>query len=124
MPRATNAPASRARRKKVIAEAKGYRGRRSKLFRYAKDARMKAKTWSYRDRKVRKRTFRALWIHRLNAAAREEGITYSRFVQGLKLANIELDRKVLSDMAVADPVAFKQIIARVKEVLPAADVAA
>ena len=79
MPRATNAAASRARRKRVIKAAKGYRGRRSKLFRYAKDARMKAKYWAYRDRKTRKRTFRYLWIQRLNAAARANGMTYSRF---------------------------------------------
>jgi len=124
MPRATNAPASRSRRKKVIAEAKGYRGRRSKLFRYAKDARMKGKYWAYRDRKNRKRTFRALWIHRLNAAVRAEGITYSRFIQGLHLAKIELDRKILADLAVTDEAAFKKIVARVIEVLSAQKVAA
>ena len=93
MPRATNSPASRARRKRVIKASKGYRGRRSKLFRYAKDAQMKAKYWAYRDRKTRKRTFRSLWISRLNAAVRAEGITYSRFVEGLKAAGIVLDRK-------------------------------
>jgi len=92
MPRATNAPASRARRKRVVAASKGYRGRRSKLFRYAKDAQMKGKYWAYRDRKTRKRNFRALWITRLSAAVRAEGITYSRFIEGLKFANIELDR--------------------------------
>jgi large subunit ribosomal protein L20 len=81
MPRATNAPASRARRKRVIKKAKGYRGRRSKLFRYAKDAIMKGKYWAYRDRKTRKRTFRYLWIQRLNAAARANGLTYSRFAE-------------------------------------------
>lgn len=124
MPRATNAPASRSRRKKVIAEAKGYRGRRSKLFRYAKDARMKGKYWAYRDRKTRKRNFRALWIHRLNAAVRAEGITYSRFIQGLHLAKIELDRKILADLAVTDEAAFKKIVARVIEVLPAQKAAA
>ena len=94
MPRATNSPASRARRKRVIKASKGYRGRRSKLFRYAKDAQMKAKYWAYRDRKTRKRTFRSLWITRLNAAVRAEGITYSRFLEGLKAAGIALDRKV------------------------------
>lgn len=118
MPRATNAPASRARRKKVIEEASGYRGRRSKLFRYAKDARMKGKYWAYRDRKTRKRNIRSLWIHRLNAAVRLEGVTYSRFIEGLKLANIALDRKILADLAVHDEAAFKKIVARVKEVLP------
>lgn len=119
MPRATNAPASRARRKKVIEEASGYRGRRSKLFRYAKDARMKGKYWSYRDRKTRKRNFRGLWIHRLNAATREEGLTYSRFIEGLKLANIELDRKILADIAVEDPAAFKVILEAARKALPA-----
>lgn len=120
MPRATNSPASRARRKKVIAEASGYRGRRSKLFRYAKDARMKGKYWSYRDRKTRKRNFRALWITRLNAAARAEGLTYSRFIEGLKAAQVELDRKVLADLAVDDPAAFSAIVAIAKKALPAA----
>ena len=93
MPRATNAPASRERRKRVIKNAKGYRGRRSKLFRYAKDATMKGQYWAYRDRKTRKRTFRYLWIQRLNAAARANGMTYSRFAEGLKAAGIGLDRK-------------------------------
>ena len=101
MPRATNAPASRARRKRVIKSAKGFRGRRSKLFRYAKDATMKGKYWAYRDRKTRKRTFRYLWIQRLNAAARANGLTYSRFAEGLKAAGVGLDRKVLADIAVS-----------------------
>ena len=92
MPRATNAPASRERRKRVLDAAKGYRGRRSKLFRYAKDATMKAKYWAYRDRKTRKRNFRMLWVQRLNAAVRAQGLTYSRFAEGLKAANIGLDR--------------------------------
>jgi len=114
MPRATNSPASRARRKKVIKAAKGYRGRRSKLFRYAKDAQMKAKYWAYRDRKTRKRNFRALWISRLNAAVRTEGISYNRFIEGLKTAGIMLDRKVLSDLAVNEEGAFKKIVAQAK----------
>jgi large subunit ribosomal protein L20 len=117
MPRATNAPASRARRKRVIDASKGYRGRRSKLFRYAKDAQMKAKTWAYRDRKNRKRTFRALWVTRLSAAVRAEGITYSRFIEGLKAANILLDRKVLSDIAVTDEPAFKEVVKLAKSAL-------
>jgi large subunit ribosomal protein L20 len=96
MPRATNAPASRARRKRILKKAKGYRGRRSKLFRYAKDAIMKGQYWAYRDRKTRKRTFRYLWIQRLNAAARANGMTYSRLAEGLKAAGIGLDRKVLA----------------------------
>ena len=110
MPRATNAPASRERRKRVLDQAKGYRGRRSKLFRYAKDATMKGKYWSYRDRKTRKRNFRMLWIARVNAAARAQGITYSRFMEGIKAAGIDLDRKVLADLAVTEEVAFQGIV--------------
>ncbi len=117
MPRATNAPASRERRKRVVDSAKGYRGRRSKLFRYAKDATMKAKYWAYRDRKTRKRTFRYLWIQRLNAAVRAQGLTYSRFAEGLKAANIGLDRKVLSELAITVATAFTAIVAKVKSAL-------
>ncbi len=119
MPRATNAPASRARRKRVIDASKGYRGRRSKLFRYAKDAQMKGKYWAYRDRKTRKRNFRALWITRLNAAVRAQGVTYSRFVEGLKAANITIDRKVLSDIAIKDEATFNLIVAKSSEALTA-----
>src|SRR5918998_4337195 len=117
MPRATNAPASRERRKRVLDRAKGFRGRRSKLFRYAKDATMKAKYWAYRDRKTRKRTFRYLWIQRLNAAVRAQGMTYSRFAEGLKAAGIGLDRKVLSDLAISDEGAFRAIVEQVKTAL-------
>lgn len=117
MPRATNAPASRARRKRVIDASKGYRGRRSKLFRYAKDAQMKAKSWAYRDRKTRKRTIRSLWIVRLNAACREHGLSYNRFVEGLKAARIGLDRKILSDIAINDPGAFAQVVEAAKSAL-------
>ncbi len=117
MPRATNAPASRERRKRVVDAARGYRGRRSKLFRYAKDATMKAKYWAYRDRKTRKRTFRYLWIQRLNAAVRAQGMSYSRFAEGLKAAKIGLDRKVLSDMAITDEVSFTAIVGQVKSAL-------
>jgi large subunit ribosomal protein L20 len=109
MPRATNAPASRERRKRVLDKAKGYRGRRSKLFRYAKDATMKAKYWAYRDRKTRKRNFRNLWIQRINAACRQFGTTYSRFMEGLAAAKIEIDRKALADLAVTDEATFKAI---------------
>ena len=119
MPRATNSPASRARRKKVIEKAKGFRGRRSKLFRYAKNAVMKAETWAYRDRKTRKRNFRMLWQQRINAAARANGLTYSRFIEGLKAAGIGLDRKILSDLAITDEAAFKAIIDKVKAALEA-----
>ena len=110
MPRATNAPASRERRKRVLDKAKGYRGRRSKLYRYAKDAIMKGQYWAYRDRKNRKRMFRYLWIQRLNAACRAQGITYSRFMEGVTALKLGLDRKVLSDMAITDETAFKAIV--------------
>ena len=117
MPRATNAPASRERRKRVVKSAKGYRGRRSKLFRYAKDATMKGKYWAYRDRKNRKRTFRYLWIQRLNAAVRAQGLTYSRFAEGLKATGIGLDRKILSDLALTDEKSFTAIVDQVKDAL-------
>lgn len=110
MPRATNARASRERRKRVLDRAKGFRGRRSKLFRYAKDATMKAKYWSYRDRKTRKRNFRNLWIQRINAACRQFGVTYSRFMEGLVAAKIEVDRKALADLAITDETTFKAIL--------------
>jgi large subunit ribosomal protein L20 len=114
MARATNAPASRERRRRVLRKAKGYRGRRSKLFRYAKDATMKGQYWAYRDRKTRKRNFRMLWIQRLNAAVRANGMTYSRFAEGLKAAGITLDRKILADLAVTDEKTFASIIEQVK----------
>jgi len=117
MPRATNAPASRERRKRVVDKARGFRGRRSKLFRYAKNAVMKAEYWSYRDRKTRKRTFRYLWIARINAAARAYGLTYSRFMEGLNASGITLDRKVLADLAVTDEAAFKAIFDTVANAL-------
>ncbi len=110
MPRATNAPASRERRKRMLDKAKGFRGRRSKLFRYAKNAIMKAEYWSYRDRKNRKRMFRRLWVTRLNAAARANGLTYSRFMEGLRASGSQLDRKVLADLAVTDETAFQAIV--------------
>jgi large subunit ribosomal protein L20 len=115
MPRATNAPASRERRKRVIQKAKGYRGRRSKLFRYAKDATMKGQYWSYRDRKVRKRNFRNLWVARINAAARGLDMTYSRFIEALAKAKIDIDRKILADLAVNEPQAFAAILQSVKK---------
>jgi len=117
MPRATNAPASRERRKRVLDKAKGFRGRRSKLFRYAKNAIMKAEYWSYRDRKTRKRNFRKLWIVRLNAACRANGITYSRFIEGLTATGNLLDRKVLSDMAISDEAAFLTLLNKAKAAL-------
>ena len=117
MPRATNAPASRERRKKMVDKARGFRGRRSKLFRYAKNAIMKAQYWAYRDRKTRKRMFGKLWNQRINAAARANGLTYSRFMEGLKDAGIALDRKVLADLAVQDEAAFKVLVEKAKAVL-------
>ncbi len=119
MPRATNGPASRERRKKLLEKAKGFRGRRSKLFRYAKNAIMKAQYWAFRDRKTRKRNFRMLWQQRINAAARANGLTYSRFIEGLNAAGIDLDRKVLADIAVQDESAFKALIAKAKTALAA-----
>lgn len=117
MPRATNAPASRQRRKRILKKAKGFRGGRSKLLRTAKDAVFKSQTWAYRDRKNRKRTFRSLWVQRINAATRAEGLTYSRFIEGLHAAGIELDRKVLSDMAITDAAAFKAVVEKAKSAL-------
>ena len=114
MPRATNAPASRERRKKMVDKARGFRGRRSKLFRYAKNAIMKAQYWAFRDRKTRKRMFGKLWNQRINAAARAEGLTYSRFMEGLKGVGITLDRKVLADLAMNDAAAFKSLAAKAK----------
>jgi len=117
MPRATNSAASRARRKRILMKAKGFRGGRSKLIRTAKDSVYKAQQWAYRDRKVRKRTFRGLWIQRINAAAKLSGMTYSRFMEGLKFAGIELDRKVLADIAVTDAEAFAAFVGKAKAAL-------
>ena len=114
MSRVKRGVTARARHKKVLKQAKGFRGRRSKVFRVAKQALMKAGQYAYRDRKAKKRVFRALWITRINAAAREHGMTYSVFINGLKKASIELDRKVLADMAVADKPAFAAIIDQVR----------
>ena len=117
MPRATNAPASRKRRKRILKKAKGFRGSRSKLYRYAKDAVYKSQTWAYRDRKKRKGNFRRLWIQRINAAARNNDLTYSRFMEGLKAAGIELDRKVLADIAVHDEAAFSTLADQARSAL-------
>src|SRR4051812_11060738 len=117
MPRGTKAPPRRERRKTGLKKTKSHPGRRSKLFRYAKDATMKGQYWAYRDRKTRKRNFRYLWIQRLNAAARANGMTYSRLAEGLKAAGIGLDRKILADLAVTDELAFKSIIDQAKSAL-------
>ena len=108
--RVTNAPASRKRRNRMLQAAKGFRLKRSKLYRYASDAVDHGRQYAYRDRRVKKRTFRYLWQVRINAAARAAGITYSRFIEGLKAAKIALDRKVLSDIAAQDTVAFGELV--------------
>ena len=108
--RATNAPASRKRRKRMLSAAKGFRLKRSKLYRYASDAVDHGRQYAYRDRRTKKRTFRYLWQVRINAATRAAGITYSRFIEGLKAAQIALDRKVLADIAARDAAAFGELI--------------
>ncbi len=117
MARATNSPASRKRRKKVLKYAKGYFGSKSKLFRYAKEAVQHAWQYAYAARRKKKGDFRGLWIVRLNAACRNAGISYSRFIEGLKAANIELDRKVLSDLAIRDEVAFSALVKQAQDAL-------
>ncbi|MBI2949540.1 MAG: 50S ribosomal protein L20 [Verrucomicrobia bacterium] len=108
--RVTNAPASRKRRKRTIQAAKGFRMRRSKLYRYAADALDHGRQYAFRDRKTKKRNFRALWQVRINAAARAAGLTYSRFMEGLKAAKVTLDRKVLADLAATDGAAFGELV--------------
>ena len=108
--RVTNAPASRKRRKRMVTAAKGYRMRRSKLYRYASDAVDHGRAYAFRDRKTKKRNYRALWQIRINAAARAAGVTYSRFMEGLKAAKVALDRKVLADIAATDAPAFSELI--------------
>ena len=108
--RVTNAPASRKRRKRMITAAKGYRMRRSKLYRYASDAVDHGRAYAFRDRKTKKRNFRALWQIRINAAARAAGTTYSRFMEGLKAAKVALDRKILADIAATDAAAFSELV--------------
>ena len=108
--RATNAPASRKRRIRTIKAAKGFRMRRSKLYRYAADALDHGRQYAYRDRKTKKRNYRALWQIRINAAARSGGITYSRFMEGLKAAKVDLDRKTLADIAATDSAAFTELV--------------
>ena len=108
--RVTNAPASRKRRSRMITAAKGYRMRRSKLYRYASDAVDHGRQYAYRDRRRMKRTFRYLWQARINAAARTAGITYSRLIEGLKAAKVALDRKILADLAATDVAAFLEVV--------------
>jgi large subunit ribosomal protein L20 len=115
--RVTNAVASRKRRKRMLGRAKGFRFRRSKLYRYASDAVDHGMVYATRDRRVRKRTFRALWQIRINAAVRAAGLTYSRFIEGLKAARIGLDRKILADLAATDAPAFSAVIELARQAL-------
>ena len=108
--RVTNAPASRKRRKRMLKLAKGFRLKRSKLYRYASDAVDHGLKYAYRDRRTKKRTFRALWQVRINAAARAAGITYSRLIEGLKAAQVALDRKIIADLAATDAAAFGELV--------------
>jgi large subunit ribosomal protein L20 len=117
MPRVTRGVTAHARHKKVIGQAKGYRGRRKNVFRVAKQAVIKAAQYAYRDRRQRKRQFRALWIARINAAAREHGLSYSRLISGLNKSEISIDRKVLADIAVSDKHAFAQLVEQAKSCL-------
>ena len=119
MPRVKRGVTARARHKKVIDQAKGFRGRRGNVYRVAKEAVMKAGQYAYRDRRQRKREFRALWIARINAAARELGLTYSKLMQGLKKAAVEVDRKLLAELAIADKAAFARIADQAKAKLGA-----
>ena len=119
MPRVKRGVTARARHKKIIALAKGYRGRRKNVYRIAKQAVMKAGQYAYRDRRQKKRQFRSLWIARINAAAREQGMKYSTFMNGLKKAQIEVDRKVLADLAVFDKPAFAALATQAKAQLGA-----
>ena len=119
MPRVKRGVTAHARHKKVLAKAKGFRGRRKNVFRVAKQAVMKAGQYAYRDRRVKKREFRALWIARINAGARQFGLSYSAFMNGLKKSAIEIDRKVLADLAVADKAAFAKLAEQAKARLTA-----
>lgn len=115
MSRVKTGPVARARRKKILKLAKGYVGARSRQFQKAKEAVTKALTYAYRDRKTRKRDFRSLWIIRINAAARAEGMTYGRFIEGLTKAGVELDRKIISTIAISDYEGFKKLVEIAKE---------
>lgn len=108
---------SRRRHKSLLKQAEGFKGRRKSCFKIAKRAVHKALQYAYRDRRQRRRQMRTLWIARINAAVRDEGVSYSRFIQGCRMANIELDRKVLADMAVRDPAAFSAVVSRAKQAL-------
>ncbi len=117
MARIKRGTTTKARHKRVLKQAKGYWGRRKNTIRVARQAVEKAGQYAYRDRKVKKRNFRSLWIQRINAAVRAEGLTYARFMHGLKLAEVELDRKVLADLAMNEPEAFSAVVAQSKDAL-------
>ena len=114
MPRSVNSVAKRARRKKILKQAKGYFGRRKNVWTVAKNAVEKGLQYAYRDRKTKKRNFRALWIMRINAASRNHGLTYSEFISKLKSNNIDINRKVLADLAMNNPEGFKQLVDKIK----------
>ena len=117
MPRAIDGTRRKDRRKTILKQAKGYWGRRSTLFRTAKDAVAKSYLYAYRDRKARKRDFRQLWITRISAATRKEGLSYSRFMNGLRRASVDINRKALSNMAIEDPQAFSAVVQKAREAL-------
>ena len=119
MPRARNRPAARRRHKAVLAQTKGHHGTRNRIFRRASESRLHALSYAYRDRRDRKADFRRLWIQRINAAARLRGLSYSQLVHGLRLAGVQIDRKVLADLAVQDPSGFEAVVDRAKAALPA-----
>ncbi|MBF8185161.1 50S ribosomal protein L20 [Nonomuraea sp. K274] len=119
MARVKRALNAKKKRKVVLARASGYRGQRSRLYRKAKEQMLHSMTYAYRDRKDRKGAFRRLWIQRINAAARQNGMTYNRLIQGLRLANIEVDRKILADLAVNDSQTFATLVEAAKKALPA-----
>jgi len=119
MARVKRAVNAHKKRRVVLERASGYRGQRSRLYRKAKEQQLHSMTYAYRDRKDRKGAFRRLWIQRINAAVRAEGLTYNRFIQGLKLAEVEVDRRMLAEMAIADPQAFAALVTIAKTALPA-----
>lgn len=119
MPRATNGPATKARRKRTLATTKGYFGNKSRLYRYAKEAQIRSERFATRDRRKKKTEFRQLWIVRINAACRANGMAYSRFMAGLKKLGIEMDRKQLSELAIADEAAFSALVGQAKAAIEA-----
>jgi large subunit ribosomal protein L20 len=119
MARVKRAVNAHKKRRVVLERASGYRGQRSRLYRKAKEQQLHSMTYAYRDRKDRKGAFRRLWIQRINAAVRAEGLTYNRFIQGLRLAEVEVDRKILAELAVSDPQAFAGLVEVAKSALPA-----